>query len=129
MKVMPAIVMRKPTSSTQSQSLLKSMLCIKYLKPTSLQRLRTCNAKFVERSMSVSMLYKSMREKNHGIEEVLEPPSTEPTQDHLYNYTHQLLIPAGTRRRFDIETCSKCGRDVDRLNFDVVSTSPCRRVI
>ena len=30
--------------------------------------------------------------KNHGIEEVLEPASTEPTQDHLYNYTHQLLI-------------------------------------
>ena len=37
--------------------------------------------------------------------------------------------PAGTRRRFDVEIWSKCGRDVDRLNFDVVSTSPCRRVI
>ena len=30
--------------------------------------------------------------KIHGIEEILEPSSTEPTQDHLYNYTHQLLI-------------------------------------
>ena len=37
--------------------------------------------------------------------------------------------PAGTRRRFDVEIWSKCGRDIDRLNFDVVSTSPCRRVI
>ena len=34
-----------------------------------------------------------------------------------------------TRRRFDVEIWSKCGRDVDRLNFDVVWTSPCRRVI
>ena len=38
-------------------------------------------------------------------------------------------FPADTRRRFDVEIWSKCGRDVDRLNFDVVSTSPCRRVI
>ena len=37
--------------------------------------------------------------------------------------------PPGTRRRFDVEIWSKCGRDVHRLNFDVVSTSPCRRVI
>ena len=30
-----------------------------------------------------------------------------------------LAYPAGTRRRFNVEIRSKCGRDVDRLNFDV----------
>ena len=32
-------------------------------------------------------------------------------------------IPGGTRRRFDVETSSKSGRDRNRPNFDVVSTS------
>jgi hypothetical protein len=39
------------------------------------------------------------------------------------------LIPTGTRRRFDVEISSKWSRDVDRLNIDVVSTSPSRRII
>ena len=88
---MPAIVMRKPTS-TQSQSLLKIMLCIKYPKPNipstpeNLQ-CKVCGKKYV----CIHALQKHER-KNHGIEEVLEPASTEPTQDHLYNYAHQLLI-------------------------------------
>jgi hypothetical protein len=40
-----------------------------------------------------------------------------------------IFIPAGTRRRFDVEISSKWSRDVDRLNIDIISTSPWRRII
>ena len=54
--------------------------------PENLQ-CKICGKKYVR----IHALQKHER-KNHDIEEVLEPASTEPTQDHLYNYTHQLLI-------------------------------------